>query len=148
MKTIYDYIVFAIENGLSTTYAFEEWTYEFRNFDYEVTFWEFDEEWDDLEEYQTNDVNTKVSIMAEWEWSEYSIAGLICSREFLEAVTRGLNKDDIFFDFHWQIDTEVSDLSEYDRWTLSEVTFNVLTHNQAIAIRDDWLTEFINNLLW
>lgn len=121
MKTIEKYIQFWIENGLIKNFLKED--YE------EITKLEI---WD-------KNIYISINIKPWYTASEtFNLIELITSKEFIGAIARGINK--IKWDFYiWRVLTN----TEFD----SESTEEILTTEQAIAIRDGELEEFITKLL-
>lgn len=71
---------------------------------------------------------------------------LITSKEFIEAVARWLDKVDINSLHWWKI--YITRLRWFFIWNYDSPNLvDTITHKQAIAIRDEKLEEFINNLI-
>jgi len=140
MKQIEKYIQFAIDNG------YEEidyiWHINWNNlwhadYDYKEIYWEFVE--GDSEYYKAGFT---------------SIIDIITSRRFIEAITRGVIKKANENNFIWSDWKWIFNFSE---WVFIDVQYHIdnstewilldeLTTQQAIAIRDDKLTEFIETI--
>jgi len=149
MKTIETYIKFAIDN----------W---YEDFDWYIFDWIIEE---------NNQI--KFVFIVEWEiviqetWKSY--IELITSLSFLEAITRGVLKNEKLFnkkerETNWWLIVRIDfnhknyPTIRYEKYPDWEDTFilhklssqdnlKIITHLQAIAIRDWKLNSFINNLL-
>ena len=118
MKTIKDYISFAIDNEVSI----EEMNKELKivRFDFHL--------YNDVVVFDKNDFHKFIDITR-----------FITSKPFIEAIARGINKiKDKKFLITW-----AHILNDTDENRL----LDIITFDQAIAIRDNKLEEYINNIL-
>lgn len=120
MKTIERYIQFAIDNWYEKTLGYG------------------------FELSSKNEHNISVYLNSNWIRESYNIVQLITSKPYIEAIAKGLVKkynwqtiDWMFWYWAWEFDDSLNIELEVDE----------ITTNQAIAIRNNTLEEFIENLL-
>ena len=129
MKNIEKYIQFAIDNWLlnNRTDAFSTYWCKIWEWDFTIS---FGKKW--VQEFI--------------EIKSFHFTELITSKEFLEAVARGLLKTKKWNYVYFKNWFEILIEDKKDKWI--EILSNRITKEQAIAIRDNTLDDFITNLLW
>ena len=117
METIKKYIEFGIDNGYK----------------------EYDIEWYEMTEIL--------------KWPEYYKI-IITSKEFIESIARWIYKNKELFVNYWRDEPFIKDPKDYEELLKEEDFENIYKHslmtnitiNQAIAIRDNQLEQYITNL--
>jgi len=79
------------------------------------------------------------------DFFDFNLIELITSKEFIEAVARGVAKKNLEIRTKYENDWVIYKWPSLVLW---EDLIDYITSGQAIAIRDNKLEEFIINLLW